>query len=511
MARPSIVPIALTVDDRTGYTLWAPPWEEDGEEWQAFLGTSEGETASVHLFPTPAALAAFCRTSTDHDLADHPVWPVVAGLGAEDLTPDDDHRYDLDGVYDIAAENPDRWAVEELAATLDIVSRLAECLDTAGVEDEDGATPARSADDDTDDADDDADAVADEDADEDLTDDDETEFPALAELVARPEIGSLGLGVEAFVGRSGEDAWIGVGGALDDLWEDVIEELSVHLDWTGAGTTTLEAYPSGSDEDDADEDADADADEDPAGRTAVPVGAPARGAEATVARGSDGSGNRPAAGSTAAAPEEAATAGVSTIRGGSRITATPAAVAAAAEFWEAVGILPVELVVPEGSGVTLRCYVDDVARFLGRDGEVYLFDTPADLARFCAGDEQHDLTEIASWPEVADTDTMPLPAEQDRYDLTELSEVLTEVADGAAGLVGHRAFAQPVEGVRDVAEYAGLTRVDELLAPTEPLGRTVARAEREPEATLRAEDAAPLRAAWDEVVAQVSGALVFRS
>ena len=31
MSRPSIVPIALTLDDRTGYTLWAPPWEEDGE------------------------------------------------------------------------------------------------------------------------------------------------------------------------------------------------------------------------------------------------------------------------------------------------------------------------------------------------------------------------------------------------------------------------------------------------------------------------------------------------
>src|SRR3712207_6767316 len=130
VARPSIVPIALTVDDRTGYTLWAPPWEEDGEEWQAFLGTSEDERARVHLFPTPAALAAFCRTRTDHDLADHPVWPVVVGLGPADLTPDDDHRYDLDGVYDIAAENPDRWAVEELAATIDIVTRLAECLDT---------------------------------------------------------------------------------------------------------------------------------------------------------------------------------------------------------------------------------------------------------------------------------------------------------------------------------------------------------------------------------------------
>ncbi len=59
---------------------------------------------------------------------------------------------------------------------------------------------------------------------------------------------------------------------------------------------------------------------------------------------------------------------MSTIARGSKVTASPAAVAAAAEFWEAVGILPVEVVVPEGAGVTLRCYVEDVARFLGRDG-----------------------------------------------------------------------------------------------------------------------------------------------
>jgi hypothetical protein len=447
VARPSIVPIALTLDDRTGYTLWAPPWEEDGEEWQAFLGTTADDTAKVHLFPTPAALAAYCRTSTDHDLADHPVWPVVAGLGAADLTPDDDHRYDLDGVYDIAAENPDRWAVEELAATIDIVSRLAECLDT---------TP---------------------DPEEELDDAEvEGQFEAVAELAARPEIGSLGLGVEAFVGRSGEDAWVRVGGTLDELWEDVVEELSEHLDWSGAGSATLEDYPPASEVEDVDSD---DLPDD------------------VVLVDDD---ERPAA---SAAP-------VRTIAGGSRLTASPAEVAAAATFWESVGILPVEIVVPEGAGLTLRCYVEDVARFLGRNGEVFLFDTPADLARFCKGTEGHDLTEIASWPEVADTDVPPLPADQDRYDLTELSEALTEVADGAAGLVDSRAFAQPVEGVRDLAEYAGLTRVEELLSPASALGRAVARGETEPAAVLRAEDAAELRPQWDEVVTLVSGALVFR-
>ena len=199
-----------------------------------------------------------------------------------------------------------------------------------------------------------------------------------------------------------------------------------------------------------------------------------------------------------------------TIARGGRISASPAEVAEAGKFWESVGILPVEIVVPEGAGVTLRCYVEDVARFLGRNGEVFVFDTPDDLARFVKGNEDHDLLEIASWAEVADTDVPPLPADQDRYDLTELSEVLGEVADGAAGLVDHRAFAQPVEGVRDLAEYAGLTRVEELLAPSSPLGREIARGEREPDATLRAEDAAELRPQWDEVVTLVSGALVFR-
>ena len=457
MARPSIVPIALTLDDRTGYTLWAPPWEEDGEEWQAFLGNSEGETAVVHLFPTPDALAAFCRTSTDHDLADHPVWPVVAGLGAADVTPDDDHRYDLDGVYDVVADNPDRWAVDELAATLEIVGRVAECCDTAPDEDDDDA------------------------------DEDETAFESVAELMATPEVAMLGLGIDAFVGRAGEEAWIRLGSSVDELWEDVVEELDEHLDWTGAGTVDPDDYPSAAaavptDADEADDTEDDDADDDAADDTA-----PDTEDDATAA----------------AVP-------TSVISSPSRIAADPLAVAAAAGFWEGVGILPVEVVVPEGAGLTLRCYVEDASRFLGADGEVYLFGSAAELAAFTHGDEDHDLTEVASWPEVADTDTLPLPVDQDRYDLVEVAEVLAEVADGAAGLVDHSVLAQPVEGVRDLAEYAGLTRVDELLGAGTPLGQAVARAERDPGAALRAEDAARLTGPWDELVREVSSALVFR-
>jgi len=473
VARPSIVPIALTLDDRTGYTLWAPPWEEDGEEWQAFLGSTvdlpadindddpeaPGPTAVVHLFPSPAALAAFCRVSTDHDLADHPVWPVVATLGSEDLTPDEDHRFDLDGVYDVVAENPDRWAVDELAATLDIVGRLAECCDTP--------------------------------ADDDDEDDDETAFESVAELVSRPEAAALGLGIDAFLGRDGEGAWARLGTAVDELWEDVLEELDDHLDWTGAGTVSTEDYPSAAEEAEARAAEPEDDDEDDVDLDDAPA--------------------RPAAGSTAAAPAQAATAGIRTIRSGSELAVSPAAVAAAQEFWEAVGILPVEVVVPDGAGLTLRCYVEDRARFLGREGQVFLFPTPVDLARFCAGDEAHDLTEIASWAEVADTDTLPLPADQDRYDLVEISEVLAEVAQGAGGLVELRALLQPVEGVLDLAEYADLPRVQQQLAVDAPLGRAVARADGDPRAPLAAEEAPALAVAWDTVVEDIGTALVFRS
>jgi hypothetical protein len=374
------------------------------------------------------------------------VWPVVQGLGAADLTPDDDHRFDLDGVYDIAAESPDRWAVEELAATIDIVSRLAECLDTT------------------------------EDTEDDDLDEPEGQFEAVAELASKPEIGSLGLGVDAFVGRAGEDAWLGVGSVLDDLWEDVVEELSEHMDWTGAGSAGLDDYPAASEVEE--------------------LGAEDLPGDVVLVDDDE--------------PPAEPAAGVRTIAPGGRINATPAEVAEAGKFWESVGILPVEIVVPEGAGVTLRCYVEDVARFLGRDGEVFLFDSPEALARYCRGTEDHDLTEIASWPEVADTDVRPLPADQDRYDLTELSEVLAEVADGAAGLVDHRAFTQPVEGARDLAEYGGLRRVEQLLAPDSPLGQAIARGEAAPDTTLRAEDAAVLKPLWDDVVTQVGGTLVFR-
>ncbi len=174
-----------------------------------------------------------------------------------------------------------------------------------------------------------------------------------------------------------------------------------------------------------------------------------------------------------------------------------------------MGILPVEVVVPDGAGLTLRCYVEDAARFLGADGEVYLFGTPAELSAFVQGDEEHDLADIASWPEVEATTVSPLPVDQDRYDLVEVAEVLAEVADGAAGWSTTPCWCRRSRACAtspSTPAWRG-SRSCWVRAPAGPGGRP---AERDPRAALRAEDAARLTGPWDELVREVSTALVFR-
>ena len=120
-----IVPVQLGLTEGDVVTLWAPRWREDGEEWEAFLGHGE----SLYVFPDAAHLAAFVRTATEHDLTDHPAWHIVRQLGADELYPDETQRYDLVGVPELVAGDPDAWAVGDLADVLAMVRSLAEVCD----------------------------------------------------------------------------------------------------------------------------------------------------------------------------------------------------------------------------------------------------------------------------------------------------------------------------------------------------------------------------------------------
>jgi hypothetical protein len=120
-----IVPIELGLTQGDVVTLWAPRWREEGEEWEAFLGDEE----DLFVFPDAAHLAAFVRTAEEHDLTDHPAWHVVPGLAVAELSPDDNHQFDLVGVPELVAEEPDTWVIGELADVIAIVRSLADVCD----------------------------------------------------------------------------------------------------------------------------------------------------------------------------------------------------------------------------------------------------------------------------------------------------------------------------------------------------------------------------------------------
>ncbi len=99
----AIVPITLTVNGRIGLTLYAPPWEdEDGEQWQGFLG----DGAKILLYPGTRELAGFIASGEENDLSDHPAWGYVQKLTPEELRPGGEDAYDLDAVYEWASGEP---------------------------------------------------------------------------------------------------------------------------------------------------------------------------------------------------------------------------------------------------------------------------------------------------------------------------------------------------------------------------------------------------------------------
>lgn len=181
----AIVPIALTVNGRTGITLFAPPWEDDeGEVWQGFLG----DGAKILLYPTAAELGAFIASGEENDLSDHPAWGRVLKLTPTDLKPGDDDRYDLDAVYEWAAAEPDPVIVSALGNVIDLVAKIADACD-------DGA---------------------------------------LLRLVENtPEYAALVDEETSYQGKDGRKAWNALGDTIAETWERAIGRVETWLRWEG--------------------------------------------------------------------------------------------------------------------------------------------------------------------------------------------------------------------------------------------------------------------------------------
>jgi hypothetical protein len=217
-----IVPIRLGLTQGDVVTLWAPTWREDGEEWEAFLGHGE----NLYVFADAAGLAAFVRTVDEHDLTDHPAWHLVPQLSVDELIPDDNHTYDLVGVPEMAAEDPDTWSVGDLADVIGMVRSLADVCDLEAVYDV---------------------------------------------LDAADGFALLDQGVTVFTGRDGEQLWNDMSAVIVERWDEVIDAIdeivtTPELDEDAhararAELAAVEAAQAAADELDVDEDYDEDSDE----------------------------------------------------------------------------------------------------------------------------------------------------------------------------------------------------------------------------------------------------------
>lgn len=187
-----IIPIQLGLTAGNVFTLWAPRWREDGEEWEAFLGHGD----DLYVFPSPAHLAAFIRTSTEHDLLDHPQWAVAARLMVDELVPDDDHRFDIVGVPELVAEAPDIWTLAELSDTVAIARSLSEVCDLEVVDEV---------------------------------------------LDSAPGFSVLSAGEQAFAGRQGERLWNSIGAAVVEGWDKVVDAIDHVVTTPEVGAEALKA------------------------------------------------------------------------------------------------------------------------------------------------------------------------------------------------------------------------------------------------------------------------------
>jgi hypothetical protein len=112
-----LVPLRLGLYPQDRYTLWAP-------SRAARPGRFLGRDGRLVAFPTPAQLAAFLRTDTDHDLARRPgvTGRDPGGFGVIELARAG--RYDLAGVARYGWQLPDAPEAAALTATLEMTGRI---------------------------------------------------------------------------------------------------------------------------------------------------------------------------------------------------------------------------------------------------------------------------------------------------------------------------------------------------------------------------------------------------
>ncbi|MGB3234076.1 MAG: primosomal protein [Mycobacterium sp.] len=171
-----IVPIRLRLTKGDVYTLWAPRWRADGDDWEAFLGKDE----DLYVFDSVADLVAFVRTNTDNDIVDHPAWQKLTEANAHKLDPTESHTHDLAGLEELLADKPTDDNVAEVHQALAVVSSIGTVCELPSV----------------------------------------TKF-----FNGNPVLGTVGGGSEAFAGRAGRKRWAEIAKIIARGWDKVVDAI----------------------------------------------------------------------------------------------------------------------------------------------------------------------------------------------------------------------------------------------------------------------------------------------
>lgn len=125
----------------------------------------------------------------------------------------------------------------------------------------------------------------------------------------------------------------------------------------------------------------------------------------------------------------------------------------------AADLVPIRLSLSEGDRYTLwaprwRDSGDEWEAFLGKDDDLYVFESVSDLAAFVRGGAENDLTDHPGWKEVTEVNAHKLdPAENKRFDLVAIEELVAEkpTEGSVAALAGALAIVSSIGSVCELA------------------------------------------------------------
>jgi hypothetical protein len=273
------------------------------------------------------------------------------------------------------------------------------------------------------------------------------ELPAISKFFnGNPVLSSVSGGIDNFSGKAGLRRWDEIGAVVGKGWDKVVDAIEgvistpeVDSDASAKAEAELAEPPEEPEEPEESE-------EPEEGEGDTEAGATAAEDEHHAAE---------------AKPEEA------------RSPQDDVVLGADEDFWAKVGILPIRMMTSAGTFFTLRCYLDDVPVFLGRNGRISVFGSERSLARYLADEHDHDLSDLATYDDIrtaANDGSLRVDVTDDNvYMLTGIADDLAEGPDA----LDREQLELAVELLRDVGEYAEDSTVDEALEPDTALGKVV--------------------------------------